>query len=246
MASASTQSLHLLSIHLASAPSGLRAALAFCREDVEHWLKRAAVAGAPLAIVCGPESVDLYSTEAGRRLAYKPLLESLWSLGRNLEGVDRVRTTEARGHEVVRHLLRQATGLASTEHGLSYEGCIAEAWDRAAQHGTLCDSLCELFQLAHATADRSHAETELSAPNSTRASRQIEALSAERILEEELTALRIAAANDVRASTAPGVANAEHRPSSLLPTYAANEPSSSVRIRISPFSLLPVPERHSG
>jgi glutamyl-tRNA reductase len=246
MASASTQSLHLLSIHLASAPSGLRAALSFCREDVEHWLKRAAAAGAPLAIVCGPESVDLYSTEAGRRSAFKPLLESLWSLGRNLEGVDRVRTTEASGHEVVRHLLRQATGLASTEHGLSYEGCIAEAWDRAAQHGTLCDPLCELFQLAHATADRSHAETELSAANSTRASRQIEALSAERILEEELTALRIAAANDVRASTAPGVANAGPRPSSLLPTYAASEPSSSVRIRISPFSLMPAPQRHSG
>lgn len=246
MASASTQSLHLLSIDLGSAPSSLRAALAFCREDVEHWLKRAAAAAAPLAIVCGPESVDLYSTDSGRRAAFKPLLESLWSLGRNLEGVDRVRTTEASGNEVVRHLLRQATGLASTEHGLSYEGCIAEAWERAAQHGTLCDPLCELFQLAHATAYRSHAETALSAPNSTRASRQIEALSAERILEEELTALRVAAANDVRASMTPGVASAERRPSSLLPAYAAHEPRSSVRIRISPFSLMPVSQRHSG
>lgn len=246
MASASTQSLHLLSIRLGSAPSSLCAALAFCREDVEHWLKRAADAGAPLAIVCGPESVDLYSTDAGRRAAFKPLLESLWSLGRNLEGVDRVRTTEASGHEVVRHLLRQATGLASTEHGLSYEGCIGEAWERAAQYGTLCDALCELFQLAHATAHRSHAETELSAPNSTPASRQLEALGAERILEEELTALRIAAANDVRASLAPNVANAERRPSSLVPAYAATEPRSSARIRISPFSLMPAAPCRSG
>lgn len=244
MASATTESLHLLSIDLGSAPSSLRAALEFCQEDVAHWLKRAATAGAPLAIVCGPESVDLYSTESGRRAAFKPLLESLWSLSRNLEGVDRVRTTEASGHEVVRHLLRQAAGLASTEPGLSYAGCIAEAWDLAAQHGTLSDALRELFQSAHTTADRSHAETELSAPHSTRASRQVEALSAERIMEEELMAFQVAAANDVRASVAPSVAST--RPSSLLPAYSANEPGSSVRIRISPFSLAPVSQRRSG
>lgn len=246
MASASNESLHLLSIDLGSAPSGLRAALEFCREDVEHWLKRAAAAGAALAIVCGPESVDLYSTEADRRAAFKPLLESLWSLGRNLEGVDRVRTTEASGHAVVRHLLRQAAGLESTEHGLSYAGCISAACERAAQHGTLSEALRELFRLAHTTAGRSHSETELSAPHSTRASRQVEALSAERIMEEELTAFRIAAANDERASVAPSVPKEERRHSSLLPVYSATEPASSVRIRISPFSLMPVSQRRSG
>ena len=125
MASPIAQSLHLLSIDLRSAPSSLRAALEFCREDVEHWLKRAAAAGAPLAIVCGPESVDLYSTADGRRTAFKPLLESLWSLGRNLEGVDRVRTTEASGHSVVRHLLRQAAG-QSVGGGRTYDLVIAE------------------------------------------------------------------------------------------------------------------------
>jgi glutamyl-tRNA reductase len=244
MASPTAHSLHLLSIDLRSAPSSLRAALEFCREDVEHWLKRAAAASAPLAIVCGPESVDLYSTECGRRAAFKPLLESLWSLGRNLEGVDRVRTTEASGHSVVRHLLRQAAGLESTEHGLSYASCIAEAWELAAEHGTLSDALCELFRLAHTTADRSHTETELGAPSSTRASRQVEALSAERIMEEELMAFQVAAANDVRASVAPSVVST--RPSSLLPAYTPSEPGSSVRIRISPFSLAPVSQRRIG
>src|SRR6478609_1503654 len=127
MGNPSDNALHLLSIDLRSAPSSLRAVLDLGPDDVEHWLERARLAGAPMAIVCGPESVDLYSSEAGRRAAFKPLLESLWALGRNLEGFERIRTREAYGHAVVRHLLRQAAGLESTEHGVSYATCIAQA-----------------------------------------------------------------------------------------------------------------------
>jgi len=144
MASTSANSLHLLSIDLGSAPSSLRAVLELEPGDVEHWLKRAKAAGAPLAIVCGPETVDLYSTEAGRRAAFKPLLESLWSLGRNLEGFEHIRTREAYGHAVVRHMLRQASELESTEHGLSYTGCIAQARAQATSFGTLGDALKQL------------------------------------------------------------------------------------------------------
>jgi hypothetical protein len=250
MANATSESLHLLSIDLGSAPSSLRAVLELGRDDVEHWLKRARAAGAPLAIVCGPDSVDLYSSEAGRRTAFKPLLESLWALGRNLEGFERIRTREATGHAVVRHMLRQAAGLESTEHGLSYSGSIAEACTRAARRGTLSQALLDLFQLASSTADRSEAETELSAPYSTRASRQIEALSAERIMEEELTAFRIAAVNDEAArSSVPAPRTSVPAPSELagnLPPYTTNEPGSCVRMRVAPFSLVPVSARRSG
>lgn len=241
MASVTADSLHLLSIDLGSAPSSLRAVLELGRDDVAHWLKRAQAAGAPLAIVCGPDCVDLYSSEAGRRAAFKPFLESLWSLARNLEGFDRIKTREAYGHSVVRHMLRQAAGLESTEHGLSYSGCIAEACSQSSLHGTLSPALIDLFQLASSTADRSESETELSAPYSTRASRQIEALSAERIMEEELMAFQVAAANDqaTRSSVpAPG--------STTYSAYTANEPGSCVRLRVSPFSLAPVSTRVSG
>ena len=240
MATSTSESLYLLSIDLASAPSSLRAVLELGRDDVEHWLKRAKAAGAPLAIVCGPDSVDLYSSEAGRRAAFKPLLESLWALGRNLDGFERIRTREACGHAVVRHMLRQAAGLESTEHGLSYVGSIAEACTRAARHRTLSQALLDLFQLASSTADRSRAETELGAPYSTRASRQIEAMSAERIMEEEVTAFRVAAANDQAArSSVPA-------PRESLPPYSAHEPSSCVRMRVAPFSMVPASKRHSG
>ena len=247
---ATSESLHLLSIDLGSAPSSLRAVLELGRDDVEHWLKRAKALGAPLAIVCGPDSVDLYSSEAGRRAAFKPLLESLWALGRNLEGFERIRTREACGHAVVRHMLRQAAGLESTEHGLSYSGCIAEACKRAKRYGTLSSALGDLFQLASSTADRSEAETELSAPYSTRASRQIEALSAERIMEEELTAFRVAAANDEAARSSvpaprPSLA-APGENSGILRLYGANEPGSCVRLRVAPFSLVPASTRRSG
>lgn len=233
-------SLHLLSIDLHSAPNSLRAVLELGPNDVQHWLERARKAGVPLAIVCGPDTVDLYSSDAGRRAAFKPLLESLWSLGRNLEGFERVRTREASGHAAVRHMLRQAAGLESTEHGVSYAGAISAACLQAKRFGTSSEELEELFGLARATAVRSESETELGAPNSTRASRQIEALSAERILEEELVAFQAAAANDQSGrSSAPAP-----RPS--LPPYSAEELGSSVRLRVAPFSLLPLPARRSN
>ncbi len=248
MANPPSETLHLLSIELGSAPASLRAVLELGPEAVEHWLTRACVAGAPLVIVCGPDRVDLYSSEAGRRAAFKPLLESLWSLGRNLEGFEQIRTREANGDAVVRHLLRQAAGLESTEHGLSYTKCIAAACAHAARYGTLSQALRELFQLARSTANRSQAETELSAPYSTRASRQVEALCAERILEEELTAFRIAAANDQAArSSVPAPRTSVAAPSDSGGLgYATNEPGSCMRLRIAPFSLVPVSARRSG
>jgi Glutamyl-tRNAGlu reductase, N-terminal domain len=245
-----TETLHLLSIDLGSAPSSLRAVLELGRDDVEHWLTRAQAMGAPLVIVCGPDSVDLYSSDGGRRAAFKPLLESLWSLGRNLEGFERVRTMEASGHAAVRHLLRQAAGLASTEHGLSYTACISQACTRAERHGTLSEALSYVFHVATSTADRSEAETELAAPYSTRASRQIEALSAERIMEEELLAFKVAAANDQAArSSVPAPRRSLIAPaarSDTLPPYSASEPSSCVRLRIAPFSLTPASVRRSS
>jgi hypothetical protein len=240
-----TDTLHLLSIDLGSAPSSLRSVLELGPTDVEHWLKRAKLAGAPLAIVCGPDCVDLYSSDAGRRAAFKPLLESLWALGRNVEGFERIRTREASGHAAVRHLLRQAAGLESTEHGVSYGGCIAQAEAQAMRFQTMSRSLAELFQLAGSTADRSETETELASVSSTRASRQIEALSAERIVEEELVAFRAAVANDdVARSTLP--APASMSPPSLS-RYSADEPGSAIRLRVSPFqSLVTVSSRRSG
>lgn len=243
MASVNTNELHLLSIDLGSAPSSLRAVLELGREDVEHWLKRASAAGVALAIVVGPTSVDLYSTEQGRRAAFKPLLESLWALGRNLEGFERVKTTEASGQEVARHLLRQAAGIESTEHGVSCAGCISQAYAGAAANRTLTEPLRELFQLATTTADRSFAETELAAPHSTRASRQVEALSAERIVEEELAAFRAAAANDQDARKS---APAPRPPRRASGTFDACEPGSRVQLRVAPFSLTPASLRRSG
>jgi glutamyl-tRNA reductase len=145
-------------------------------------------------------------------------------------------------------MLRQAAGLESTEHGLSYVGSIAEACARAAHRGTLSPALRDLFQLASSTADRSEAETELSAPYSTRASRQIEALSAERIMEEELTAFRVAANDEAARSSVPAPRTSQPAPAerSSLPPYSSSELGSCMRLRIAPFSLAPVSARRSG
>jgi hypothetical protein len=246
-----TDCLHLLSIDLGSAPSSLRAALLLSDEDVEHWLGRAAAAGVTLAIVCGPDSVDLYSTASGRHHAFKPLLQSLWALGRNLDGFDRVRTVEASGHQVVTHLMQQAAGLQSGEHGISYSSAIDQAYSLAALNGTLSPDLQELFELASITAHRCRAETQLSAPHSTRASRQVEMLGAERIMEEELTAFMVSAANDqgARAASLPPPASLTPRsvtPRSVTPrsvtlrapSFAPHEPGSAMRLRATPALLV--------
>lgn len=232
-------SLHLLSIDLDSAPKDLRAALALGPEDVEHWLECARAADAPLAIVCGPDCVDLYSSEAGRRAAFRPLLESLRSLGSKREGFGRVRTREAVGHAALRHLLRQAAGLASMEHGLSYASAIRAASGQALLFSTLSAELRQLFNWALQTAYRCERETELSAPYSTHASRQVEALSAERIYEEQLVAFQLAAEGDEleRSSVAA--------PPASLPPYSSEEAGSCVRLRVAPLSPLRTAERSS-
>lgn len=248
MASVTSTSLHLLSIDFGSAPSSLRAVLELGADDVEHWVRRARMAGAPLAIVCGPESIDLYSSDAGRHAAFKPLLQSLWALGRNLEGFDKIRTREASGHAVVRHLLRQAAGLESTEHGLSYTSCIAKARAQATRFGTMSEALSDLFELARSTADRSEAETELAAVHSTRASRQLEALSAERIMEEQIVAFQAASASEQasRVTVPAPPPKFSSRPPSRS-SYAADEPSTGVRLRVAPFqNLVPLSTRKSG
>lgn len=231
-------SLHLLSIDVHSAPNSLRSVLELGGKEVEHWLERAKAAGAPLAIVCGPDSIDLYSSEAGRRAAFKPLLESLWSLGRNLEGFERIRTRVAEGRAAVRHILRQAAGLESTEHGLSYASAIRAACEQALLFSTLSEELAGLFDVALGTADRSETETDLSAPHSTRASRRLEALSAERIVEEQLVAFQLAAETESPSRAPHSV--------STLPPYSSEEPGSCVRLRVAPFSLLPLSERKTG
>ncbi len=244
MASTSS-SLHLLSIDFSCAPSSLRAVPELGPDDVEHWIRRARMAGAPLAIVCGPESIDLYSSDAGQRAAFKPLLQSLWSLGRNLEGFDRIRTREAYGHAVVRHLLRQAAGLESTEHGVSYASCIAKARQQATRFGTMSETLCDLFELASSTVDRSEAETGLSSLTSTRASRQIEAMTAERIMEEQLLVFQTGTPSEAARPTLPARAASSLPPSRA--SYAADEPSTGVRLRVAPFkSLIPLSPRKSG
>jgi hypothetical protein len=226
----SNSSLHLLSIDFGSAPSSLRAVLELSADDVEHWIRRARMAGVPLVVVCGPESIDLYSSEAGHHAAFRPLLQSLWALGRHLEGFDRVRTREAFGHAVVRHLLRQAAGLESTEHGVSYSRCIAKAHAQATRFGTLSVALGELFELASDTAQRSETETELSSVTSTRASRQLEALGAERIMEEQLVAFQAASERAERASappvasTRPPVTSTRPPLASTLPPFASTRP----------------------
>jgi hypothetical protein len=239
------ETLHLLSIDLGSAPSGLRSTLEQGLRDLRPWLVRAGMQGVPLAIVRSPGALDFYSTESGRHAAFRPVLAKVLGLTGGVANAALVQTTQASGSEVLRHLLRQAAGLDATEHGESHAACIVQAEMEAFDAGTLCPTLESLFRLANNTRRRSLSETELEAPTSTRASRQLEALSAERIVEEELMAFKAAAAIDEPARTSVA---APRVPAPSLFPFSSSEPGSFVRLKvaISPLGDVSVSDRKHG
>lgn len=259
---ARNDSLHLLSIDSTTAGADARRALDLSSDALIECSVQAARDGAPLAIVSSAASLDLYSTAADHRAAFRPLLQKLWSIGLPCSASFRsVRARELRGLDAARHLLRQAAGLPGCEPGDQALPAIDAAYLRARSAGTLSPELEGLFRLALGTAARSLTETELSAPTSTRASRELEALGAERIVEEELVAFRMTSvANDTTPAAPQHPDTLVPRPSltssmppqsfrlgvraslvapksgviSILPSYSASEPGSSVRLRVAP------------
>jgi hypothetical protein len=238
-------SLHLLSVDLQSAPSSLRVLFESCTEQLEHWLGRAAASGAPLVIVHHPDSLDLYSTRAGRKTAYTPLLASAWTVARSLPELSRGQARELRGAAVVRYLLRQAAGLDPFElDGLRRER-IAAARRKAAKAGSSCEILDQLFGAAIRTAERAASETELASPSSTRALRELSALEAERIVEEEIASFSVPLTIATPASV-PAPSSARRAfPLSAPPLdgFGREEPASTSRLKLDFGDLASPPAR---
>lgn len=181
--------VHLLIIALPHAPGGSREALVFPREEQMAWLERAAQRGSSLVALLTERSIELYSTESDRTKAFRPVLESLAARMKSVPVLAKARTVTKSGVDAARHLLRRASGLGGEL--LDDQRLISQlhtATALSASSAALGSNLGSLFRAAVSVGRRVRQETALGDPNATTALREVEQLSAERIMEEELAA----------------------------------------------------------
>lgn len=181
--------VHLLIIDLPEMPTAGREALAFPREEQLGWLSRAAQRGTSLVALLTDRSIELYSTESDRSQAFRPVLESLSARMKTVPVLAKARTVTKSGTLAARHLLRRAGGLGSEVLGdARFVTQLHAATALSTFSNALGSNLGSLFRAATTVGRRVRHETALGDPTATLALREVEQLSAERIMEEELAA----------------------------------------------------------
>jgi len=216
-----TEGLFSLSIHRDTASLELQEALAFSASDRLDLLLAARDAGAAeVVIVSTAGTLEVYASQ-GHVEAFRVLLAAVDNRGRGLAGFGELRVTQSSGGATVRQLFRTCAGSGRTPRpgltGLS-DACFAV--DLAAQAGTLGPLLEALFHRGMNAAWRARCETAFG--RSLGATEDLDTFAVERILEEELTALR----STSMSSSEP--------PSSH---FNSIEPRSLVRVRTNPPAL---------
>lgn len=196
------ETVHLLIIDLPRTPSAGREALAFPRDEQLAWLARAAQRGTSLVALLTDRSIELYSTESDRTQAFRPVLESLATRMKSVPVLGKARTVTKSGANAARHLLRRAGGLSSEVLGdQRFVTQLHAATALSTFSSALGPNLGSLFRAATNVGRRVRQETALGDPNATLALREVDQLSAERIVEEEVTAWQTQEAEITRVVT---------------------------------------------
>lgn len=185
----SSETVHLLIIDVPQVPNAGREELAFQRDEQLAWLARAAQRGTSLVALLSDRSIELYSTESDRTQAFRPVLESLAARMKRMPALAKARTVTKSGTVAARHLLRRAGGLGADVLGdPRFVTQLHAATALSTFSNALGPNLGSLFRAATNVGRRVRHETALGDPNATLALREVEQLSAERIMEEELAA----------------------------------------------------------
>lgn len=185
----SNQTVHLLIIDVPQVPNAGREELAFQRDEQLAWLARAAQRGTSLVALITDRSIELYSTESDRTQAFRPVLESLAARMKRMPALAKARTVTKSGTVAARHLLRRAGGLGGDVLGdPRFVTQLHAATALSTFSNALGPNLGSLFRAATNVGRRVRHETAMGDPTATLALREVEQLSAERIMEEELAA----------------------------------------------------------
>jgi glutamyl-tRNA reductase len=189
-----SHSLHLLAIDSKGLSEELRAALRLDAAELATLLREAPRDdGCELALVTGPDRLELYATGVCRVVAIRSVLRTLTRRGHNLNGFGAARVFEASGPAAAGYAFRSAAGLDDEpRQGQRRLVDLGEAAIHAVEAGMLGEHLSLLFSHATEAAWRVRRETDFYAAAANPASREVEALAVERIVEEQLVSWRSA------------------------------------------------------
>lgn len=219
-----TDCLHLLTIDFSGVPL-VREAFAFSAEELRELLRAAGRSGVPLVLICNTRSFHMVSTSQNHVRAFRPALAQVHERTHAIEGSRAIPVHVTRGSDAARQLLRHAAPFLQSEPEAR---CFVEEMRAAAALSSECaafsSELAALFRMTEHAAARVYNETRLGRPGSQEAEIELEALAAERIVEEELLAWQ-SSHPALRASVRPPLSERD------LELFAAEEPQSVVRLR---------------
>ncbi|MGC4089612.1 MAG: hypothetical protein QM756_17340 [Polyangiaceae bacterium] len=231
---AAREQLHLLRVDFRGLPDDVRSALRVPHEEVAAWSSHAARLGASLVVMASEDGIDLYSTERDRKRAFRAVMEGLATRVQLRHELGRSRTSELRGNDVARYLLQRAAGVAEGG-GRPFLARMHVASSTASTHASLGPTLASLFRIAANVGLRVRLEASSSA--SPFVLGELETLTAERIVEEELASFQSQEAELCRAEdfTEVFTIEGEFDDSRDSRAYLSDEPGSHVRIRAAEY-----------
>jgi len=232
---AAREQVHLLSIDVSALPESVRSALRMGGEEIAAWSGLAARQGASLVVMVSDDAIELYSTEHDRKRAFRAVMESLASRVQLRHELGRCRTLERRGTDAVRHLFQRAAGVVPGG-GRPFLARMHAATAIASTHAALGPTLASLFRSGANVGLRVRLEAATAA--SPFVLSDLELLTAERIVEEELASFQSQEAELCRAEDFAEVFRIEgevDEPARDSRAYLGDEPGSHVRIRAAEY-----------
>ena len=220
-----TDCLHLLTIDIKRAPATVQGAFAFSAEEQRQLLLGAGRDGIPLVLLCNARALHLVSTSQNHVRAFRPALTLVNDRTRATPDSRAVPVRVTRGGEAARQVLRYVMPIAQPAmEALAFLRDMRAAATSSAACGAFSSELSALFRMTEHAAERVQRETRLGRPGCVEAELELEALDAERIVEEELLAWQ-SSYPALRASVRPPLSE------SGIHLFSAEEPQSVVRLR---------------
>ncbi|HEY5376369.1 MAG TPA: hypothetical protein VIK01_21965 [Polyangiaceae bacterium] len=184
-----TDCLHSLTVDFENAPASLRGAFEFDQDELSDLLCQAGRDGVPLVLLCTGTSLHMVSTSQNHVRAFRPVLTRIYERARDAEGWRGLPVRTASGSDSARFLLRQAIPATRFEPEVrAFVRALRAAAELSRTCGAFTAELAALIRMTEHAAERVWEETRLGRPGSSEAELELEALVAERILEEELVA----------------------------------------------------------
>ena len=181
--------LHCLTVDFTHAPEAVRVVLAPRTDELRDFLCEAGHASLPLLLLPSHNALSLVSTRQNHIRAFRPVLAMIREGLLGMSGWRALRVQIASGSDAGRQLLKPclAESLVAREID-AFVRDLREAAELSRSCGALSGELSALLRMAQRTGDRVWEETRLGRASESATEIELEALVAERIVEEELVA----------------------------------------------------------